>query len=184
MCSPLRLCARPAKYSKQSAPEATSTTEVSWMGLPVVAGLEFREFSICAISGCLRPGAALGLARRPSGAPDRLPSLRGGDRCVDLSRTIDGDVTQNLPRRRIDGGESLPCPGTGRSNRSRTRDLRRPIAQTTPPAAGASALEQAPADEDAPADGGTADGWPVTRRCGGPRPGLRLDQPSVDEGVQ
>ncbi len=35
MCSPAALCASAAKYSRHSAPEMTSTTRVSWIGLPV-----------------------------------------------------------------------------------------------------------------------------------------------------
>ena len=101
MCSPDALCASAAKYSRHSAPEITSTTRVSWIGLPVSRVSSCRELVVaCAqdLGRAAQDAGALGTRER---GPGWLRRARGRDRGLDLGRSGHGKRGQPFAGRGV-----------------------------------------------------------------------------------
>jgi hypothetical protein len=88
MCSPASPTASPAKYSKHSAPEITSTTDVSWIGLPVSRVSSRARSSFCARSRSATRlhGRARAVSRPARALPGRATALDLGRPATDLAR--------------------------------------------------------------------------------------------------
>ena len=114
MCSPLIVAATPPKYSRQSAPDRTSTARVSWIGLPVS-----RVSSSASSALAARSRSAARFSTRPRSVPviraqTRWPATAADTAASTVSGPAISTTASSSPVAGLRVSKVAPPPSTDR----------------------------------------------------------------------